>query len=118
MAAPRHCPRSGLSFVFPGFAATARVGAAAATLLLAACASTGGLAPAGNPIDADTLATARSLDAHAPSDAAFPAADCWTALGDPQLDILLREAVQDIPSLAAPDARVRQAKAQAGLADA
>ena len=118
MASPRHCPRSGLSFVLPGSGAAARAGAAMAALLLAACASTGGLAPSGNPIDADTLATTHSLDAHATSDAAFPAADWWTSLGDPQLDALVREALQDSPSLAAADARVRQAQAQAGLADA
>ncbi|GAA3922684.1 efflux transporter outer membrane subunit [Luteimonas lutimaris] len=109
MAAQPHRPYSGLSFVLP---------AIAAALLLAGCASTRGLAPQGHAVEADALASSRSLEPHALSDAAFPAADWWTALGDPQLDALVREALQDSPSLAAADARVRQAQAQAGLADA
>ena len=89
-----------------------------ALLLLAGCASTRGLAPQGRMADADALAATRSLGPHALSDAAFPKQDWWNALGDPQLDALIREALQDSPSLAAADARLRQAQAQAGLADA
>ena len=109
MAMPSPSPRRGLNFVFPAFAAA---------LLLAGCASTGGLAPQGQPVNADSLASARSLAAAEPDDAAFPARDWWTALGDPQLDALIGEALRDNPSLAAADARVRQAQAQAGLANA
>src|SRR3546814_12649788 len=69
----------------------------AAALLLAGCASTGGLAPREHPIEADSLASGRSLDVPALSDAAFPARDWWTALGDPQLDALVREALRDSP---------------------
>ncbi len=87
-------------------------------LTLAGCASTHGLAPEGRPTDADTLATSRSFGAYKLSDAAFPKQDWWTALGDPQLDALIREALQGTPTLAAADARLRQAQAQAGLADA
>ncbi len=90
-----------------------------AALALAGCASTHGLAPEGRLTDADALSSSRSLgDAQAMSQAAFPAQDWWRALGDPQLDRLIREALQDNPSLAAADARVRQAQAQAGLANA
>ena len=102
-------PQCGLPFVVP---------ALAVVLFLAGCASTHGLAPQGRPTDSDSLATARSLGAQALSDAAFPTQDWWNALGDPQLDALIREALQDSPSLAAADARVRQAQAQAGLANA
>lgn len=109
MAMPSPSPRRGLNFVFPAFAAA---------LLLAGCASTGGLAPQEHPIEADSLASSRSLDGPTLSDAAFPARDWWTTLGDPQLDALIREALRDSPSLAAADARLRQAQAQAGLADA
>src|SRR3546814_18770960 len=63
--------------------------------------STGGLAPREHPIEAESLASGRSLDVPALSDAAFPARDWWTALGDPQLDALVREALRDSPSLAA-----------------
>ena len=94
-----------------------------AVLLLAAlaaggCASTHGLATQTTPFDADALSTGRVLEPGARSDAAFPTADWWTALGDPQLDALIREALQDSPTLAVADARARQAQAQAGLADA
>ncbi|WP_425491590.1 efflux transporter outer membrane subunit [Cognatiluteimonas sedimenti] len=90
----------------------------AAALALAGCASTHGLAPATAPRDADSLAAARSIGAGAPSDAAFPTQDWWTAFGDPQLDALVAEALAGTPRLDAADARTRQAQAQAGLADA
>ena len=90
----------------------------AAALALAGCASTHGLAPATAPRDGDSLAAARSIGAGASSDAAFPTQDWWTAFGDPQLDALVTEALAGTPSLDAADARLRQARAQAGLADA
>ncbi len=89
--------------------------ALAVALLLAGCASSRGLAPESRPLDADTLQAQRSLAA---SDAAFPTQDWWTTLGDAQLNALIEEALQGTPSLDAADARVRQAIAQAGLADA
>ncbi|MUV15125.1 efflux transporter outer membrane subunit [Noviluteimonas gilva] len=91
--------------------------AVATTLFVAGCASTHGLAPESQPRDANaTLATKQSFAAT--SDARFPAQDWWTAYGDPQLNALIDEALAGTPSLAAADARVRQAAAQAGLADA
>jgi NodT family efflux transporter outer membrane factor (OMF) lipoprotein len=89
-----------------------------ATVVAAGCASTHGLAPESRLTDAGALPASRSLAPYALSDAAFPTQDWWNALGDPQLDALIREALQGSPSLAAADARVRQAQAQAGLADA
>jgi NodT family efflux transporter outer membrane factor (OMF) lipoprotein len=112
MAAQRHRPPRGLPFVL-SFSC-----AAAALLVLAGCASSRGLAPGGRAIEADSLVATRSLGTPALSDAAFPARDWWTTLGDPQLDALIDEALRDSPSLAVADARVRQASAQAGLADA
>src|SRR3546814_202333 len=109
MAAQRRRPHRGLPFV---------LSAISAAMLLAGCASTHGLTPGGRVIEADSLSSSRSLGTPALSDAAFPAQDWWTTLGDPQLDALIREALQDSPSLAAADARVRQAQAQAGLANA
>lgn len=93
------------------------VTALSAALLLAGCASTHGLAPTGHPMAPDQLAASRSLGAVA-SDAAFPQQDWWTTLGDPQLDRLIDEALAGTPTLELADARVRQAIAQAGLADA
>jgi NodT family efflux transporter outer membrane factor (OMF) lipoprotein len=109
MSAQQTGSRRGLPFVF-SMLATA--------LILAGCASTHGLAPEGRMADSDSLASSRSLGAPSLSAAAFPTQDWWNALGDPQLDTLIREALQDNPSLAAADARLRQAQAQAGLADA
>jgi NodT family efflux transporter outer membrane factor (OMF) lipoprotein len=86
-------------------------------LLLSGCAGTHGLAPSTRPMDADALQASRSLAGDG-SDASFPAQDWWKAFGDPQLDALVSEALADAPSLAIADARVRQAIAQAGLADA
>jgi NodT family efflux transporter outer membrane factor (OMF) lipoprotein len=88
-----------------------------AAALLAGCASTQGLAPATTPADAGTLAASRSLAGGATS-ATFPELQWWRAFGDPQLDALVAEALADAPSLQAADARVHQAQAQAGLADA
>ena len=88
----------------------------ALTLLVAACASTRGLEPQGHLLDADSLAASRSLGAA--SDAGFPQRDWWKSLGDARLDALIGEALAGTPSLDAADARVRQAIAQAGLADA
>lgn len=89
--------------------------AIALACLLAACASTGGLAPRTRALDADTLAAPRSLGGF--TDAAFPRQDWWTALGDPQLDRLITQALDGTPSLDVADARLRGAIAQAGLAD-
>ncbi len=89
-----------------------------AALLLAGCASTGGLEPDGQLVDADGLASSQSLSAHALSDAAFPDQQWWKSFGDPQLDALIAEALQGNPSLDAADARLRKARAQAGLANA
>ena len=102
-------PRSGLKPV---------LSALAFAVLLAGCASSRGLAPEDRPLDADSLQAQRSLSGVAVSDAAFPRQDWWTSLGDAQLDALITEALQGTPSLDAADARVRQAIAQAGLADA
>lgn len=86
--------------------------------LLAGCASPRGLAPLSSPSAPDVLAASRSFKGQAASAAAFPARDWWRAFGDAQLDALVAEALQGTPSLQAADARLRQARAQAGLAEA
>ncbi|MFT4255624.1 MAG: efflux transporter outer membrane subunit [Pseudoxanthomonas sp.] len=89
----------------------------AVAIALAGCASTGGLEPAAAPRAADGHEIVRSLAGAPLSAAAFPQQDWWTALGDAQLDALIGEALQGTPTLAAADARLRKAQAQAGLAD-
>jgi len=90
----------------------------AAALLLAGCASTGGLEPDASMANPDALSASRTLDNQGTGNAAFPTQDWWTSLGDPQLDALIDEALQGTPSLDAAAARLRAARAQAGLADA
>lgn len=102
-------PRRGLHYVLAPLAAA---------LILAGCASTRGLQPSGRALDADSLQARRSLAANDLSAARFPQRDWWTGYGDAQLDALIAEALAGAPSLDAADARVRQAVAQAGLADA
>jgi len=92
--------------------------AAALTLALAGCASSGGLHPDGTPIDPSALKAEHSLAGASVSPAGWPAGDWWTGLGDPQLDGLIAEALQDNPGLDAADARARAAQAEAGLAEA
>lgn len=92
--------------------------AAALTLALAACASSGGLHPDGSPTDPSTLKAERSLAGVNVSPAGWPAGDWWSGLGDPQLDALIAEALHDNPGLGVADARARAAEAEAGLADA
>ena len=92
--------------------------ATALTLALAGCASSGGLHPDGTPIDPSTLKAERSLAGVEVSAAAWPATDWWTGLGDPQLDALIAEALQNNPGLGVADARARAAQAEAGIAAA
>jgi len=90
-----------------------------ATALLAACASTGGLAPSSTPMHAGDVAASRSLSAaNAPASAQWPGQQWWSSLGDPELDALIEEGLAGSPSIEAADARTRKAIAQAGLADA
>jgi NodT family efflux transporter outer membrane factor (OMF) lipoprotein len=88
------------------------------TLMLAACANSGGLHPAGAPLQADTLSVRQSLASATLTPAAWPKQDWWTSLGDSQLSALIAEALQDNPTLAEADARARMAQAEASRADA
>lgn len=92
--------------------------ATALTLVLAGCASSGGLHPDGTLLDPGSLQSQRSLGASALSPAAWPRENWWSGLGDPQLDGLIDEALAGNPGLATADARARLAQAQAGYADA
>ena len=84
---------------------------AAAALLLAACASTGGLAPSSSLRPAEGVAAARSLEGVRVTPAAWPARDWWKAYGDAQLDALIDEALAGSPTLAIAAARTRRALA-------
>ncbi len=86
--------------------------------LLAGCANMKGLQTQGALTEPDHLAARHSLAGVKLTPAAWPQIDWWKALGDPQLDALIDEALAGNPTLAAADARVRIALAQAGAQDA
>lgn len=94
---------------------------AAATLaLLAGCASDGGLKPQARLHEANQLKAAATL-APMPvslSPAAWPTYDWWQRYGDEQLNRLVDEALASSPTMRMADARVRQAAAAAGIAEA
>lgn len=85
---------------------------------LNACASMQGLLPSTPQREAVSLLAGQSVADVQLSDAAWPASDWWRALGDPQLDALIDEALRGNPDLEAADARTRLALAQADITDA
>jgi len=89
-----------------------------AIVLLAGCASTNGLAPSAVVRDANALASQRTLANVSISDAAWPKADWWTSLRDPQLDALIGEALVGSPTLNIAAARARKALALADVSGA
>ena len=89
-----------------------------ASAALSACASMLGLLPSTQQREPAAMDVEQSLAAVKLSAAAWPATDWWRALGDPQLDALIDEALRGNPGLEAADARTRLALAQADTADA
>jgi len=97
-----------------------RISAAAVlTILLtiAGCAGTGGIAPQDHAIEPSSLDAGNAIRA-ANRDAQWPAADWWRAYNDPQLNDWIDAAQAGNPSLAAAQARVREALSMAGVARA
>lgn len=87
------------------------------TLTLSGCIGTGGIAPQGQALPANALATDHAIQAAA-QDARWPASQWWRAYGDEQLNAWVAMALLGSPSMAMAAARVRQAKAMAGIAEA
>jgi len=88
----------------------------ALSLAISGCIGTGGIAPQGKALPANTLATDEAIQSAA-RDARWPAAQWWQAYGDTQLNHWVSLAVQGSPSMAMAAARVRQARAMAGIAE-
>lgn len=86
---------------FPG----RRLAGLAAALLLAGCASTQGIAPEAKLKDPPVPGAAAAEAVPAVS------AQWWRGFGDPQLDKLVEQALQDNPNLAVTRARLRRAQA-------
>ncbi|MDE1163999.1 MAG: efflux transporter outer membrane subunit [Pseudomonas sp.] len=85
---------------------------------MAGCASYHGLHTDGAALEAKSLAAGESLSGVKLSPAAWPKADWWTSLGDPQLNGLIQEALRDSPDMQIAAARSHQATAAAYAADA
>ncbi|EJO56170.1 fusaric acid resistance protein FusA, partial [Burkholderia multivorans ATCC BAA-247] len=82
---------------------------------MAGCASMGDNKPQSTRIDASALDAGAAIRA-ADRDAGWPASDWWRAYGDPQLDAWIAAAQAGNPTLAAAQARVREAQAMARVA--
>ena len=87
------------------------------SLIIAGCASTGGIAPQAKQAEAAQLDAGSAIRA-ANSDAAWPASDWWRGYNDPQLNAWIEASVAGNPSLAAAQARVREARSMVGVAQA
>lgn len=89
----------------------------ALTLTLGGCIGTGGIAPQNHEIHAEQLATGDAVRAAA-VDAHWPASQWWQVYADPQLNGWMTQALANSPALAVAAARVREAQAMAGVAEA
>ena len=98
---------------------TARLALGSVFLALAGCVSMG---PQGERAGVHAAAAAanssRAIGSLTTEVAAWPAQDWWRAYGDPQLDRLVEQSRAGSPTVAAAQARVRQAAALEGLAAA
>ncbi|TFY93707.1 efflux transporter outer membrane subunit [Pseudomonas nabeulensis] len=88
----------------------------ALSFAISGCIGTGGIAPQGQALNANTLVTDEAIQSAA-QDAHWPTAQWWQAYGDPQLNRWVALATQDSPSMAMAAARVREARAMAGIAE-
>lgn len=87
----------------------------AVTLALAGCADMGHVATPEHPVDPASLDAGNAIR-EANADAKWPSEDWWTAFGDAQLDTWVAAAIASNPSLAAAQARVREAQEIVGVA--
>uniref|UniRef100_UPI0025DBD3A9 efflux transporter outer membrane subunit n=1 Tax=Rugamonas sp. TaxID=1926287 RepID=UPI0025DBD3A9 len=91
--------------------------AAGLTLLLAACADMGHIAPQSHKLDTAALNPGSAIAA-AGAPAAWPNEAWWADLHDAQLNGLVAAALADNPTLHVTQARVRQAESLAGVVEA
>ncbi|KAF3997602.1 efflux transporter outer membrane subunit [Glaciimonas immobilis] len=101
---------------------TGFVAVSALALLLSGCASFSGIKPLATMSDGYTM-DGRKLDGSAAMNATqinalWPTEHWWQAYRDPQLDRLVNQAITDSPSIKVAQARIRQATALAGVAQA
>lgn len=91
---------------------------AACSLWLAGCANYAGIEPQERLQPISQLSVQQVLGSTPISSAAWPAIDWWNQLGDPVLDGLIDEALQDSPDVAVARARLRSANAAIAAARA
>jgi NodT family efflux transporter outer membrane factor (OMF) lipoprotein len=91
--------------------------ACAFSLALTACVGTGGIAAKAQLPAPDQLATDAAIQA-ATTEAAWPNGQWWQGFGDLQLNQWVTLTLAGSPSLAAASARLRQARAAAGVVEA
>ncbi|HWU84643.1 MAG TPA: TolC family protein, partial [Rhodocyclaceae bacterium] len=84
------------------------------------CADSGGIKPQARLADANVVGAnlGAAADSKVEDNAAWPQQQWWQTYADPQLDALIAHALVDSPDLRLAEARVRQAAAIAGLAEA
>ncbi|MGH8766202.1 MAG: efflux transporter outer membrane subunit, partial [Burkholderiales bacterium] len=97
---------------------TPRLSVAALLVIAAGCASQDGLQKHSAPNDSLQLKVAQSLAAAPVDPNAWPSEQWWKALGDPQLDALIEEALAGSPGIRLARARVNRAVALAEAAGA
>jgi NodT family efflux transporter outer membrane factor (OMF) lipoprotein len=95
-----------------------RVATLSVALLVSACASTHGIAPQASLRDPSSLQASKVLSDVAVSARAWPDPNWWEQYGDPQLNLLITEALAGSPTLKVAEARTRAALAQARVARA
>lgn len=91
--------------------------AALSAAFMAGCINFEGIEPQSKRNDPASLAASHSLSNTRLSPAAWPGRAWWRALGDPQLDTLIEEALKDSPTLQIARTRVEIVAATAAIAD-
>ncbi|MGS0743768.1 TolC family protein, partial [Glaciimonas sp. GG7] len=86
-------------------------------MLLNGCASFSGIDPQARLSDGHLLNNSAAMNA-TEINAQWPTVTWWQAWHDPQLDSLVQQAIADSPSIKIAQARIRQAGAMAGVAQA
>jgi NodT family efflux transporter outer membrane factor (OMF) lipoprotein len=87
-------------------------------VLLVACANTNGLSTEASLKSASDYAAEKTLSGSAPALSVWPRNDWWTTYNDPQLNVLIEEALSESPTLRVAQARTRKALAFAATTQA
>ncbi|MEE5097132.1 efflux transporter outer membrane subunit [Pseudomonas alliivorans] len=92
------------------------LGLMALSFVISGCIGSGGIEPRDSLLHADSLATDHAIQ-NAELSARWPTGQWWRVYNDPQLNRWIELAILGSPSLAMAAARVRDARAMAGMAE-